>query len=87
MLRVEEITKMIEGIGEQFNDNILIRFYDRKKNIFACEFVPTEYYENATPIIEIVQNYKGIHSFGNFVYDRENCKILTIEFELINGCD
>lgn len=87
MLRVEQITKMIEGIGEQFNDNILIRFYDRQKNISVCEFIPTEYYENATPIIEIVQNYKGIHSFGNFVYDRENCKILTIEFEMINSCD
>ena len=87
MLRVEQITKMIEGIGEQFNDDILIRFYDRQKNIFVCEFIPTEYYENATPIIEIVQSYKGIQPFGNFIYDREQYKILTIEFEMINSCD
>jgi hypothetical protein len=83
MLKVEQITKIVEGIGKQFNDDILIRFYDRKKNIFACEFIPTEYYDNATPIIEIVQSYKGIQPFGNFIYNRENYKILTIEFELI----
>jgi hypothetical protein len=83
MLRVEEIDKIVEGIGEQFNDDILMRFYDKSKDLYVCEFVPAEYYNNATPIIEILQDYKRVCSFGRFTYDRENYKIIAIEFDMV----
>lgn len=83
MLRVEEIDKMVEGIDEQFNDTVLMRFYDKSKDLYVCEFIPTEYYKDATSIIKILQDYKRVRTFGRFTYDRESYKIIAIEFDIV----
>lgn len=86
MLRVEEITKMVEGIDEQFNDTVLIQFYDNKEAICVCEFIPARYYRNPTPIIEIVQRYEKIRPL-DFTFHKQSNKVITLKFGLVNGCD